>query len=175
MELNKNLKSLNIISATREELYEIAAFLNNCWKTEYSKIISPDYLDAMNTDARYDRLLERFDKKTSNFLVMRDSDRLIGVAIFGKSCIDNYPYDGEITSVYLHHDYIGRGYGHTLFTKAETELSAQKYTYFILDVFSDNLRAISFYQKHGYEKVAEKSIKLGEKDYPLSVFRKKHL
>jgi hypothetical protein len=31
-----------------------------------------------------------------------------------------------------------------------------------------------FYQKHGYEIVDNRTVKLGEKDYPLTVFRKKN-
>lgn len=36
-----------------------------------------------------------------------------------------------------------------------------------------NIRTFNFYQKHGYEVVDDRTVKLGEKDYPLTVFRKK--
>jgi len=104
---------------------------------------------------------------------MYDKDKLIGASVFGKSFTDGYPDDGEISAIYLQHDYIGKGHGHALFTKIEEALSAKKYTHFVLDVLSENIRAVSFYQKHGYETVDDRSIKLGDRDYPLTVFRKK--
>jgi cupin 2 domain-containing protein len=97
---------------------------------------------------------------------------LTGVAIFGKSYIDGYSDDGEISAIYLSRDYIGKGYGHTLFTKAENMLRDKGYKHFILDVFSENVSAIAFYQKHGFEKIDERSIRLGGEDYPIIVMRK---
>ena len=163
-----------ITAATREELFEIAAFLNDCWKVEYREIISPDYLDSMSDDEKYNKLLARFDEQLLDFLVMRDAGKLIGVSIFGKSYTDGYPDDGEIMAIYLRHDYIGNGHGHALFAEVEAALSARGFAYFVLDVLSENNRAIAFYKKHGYEIVAERTISLGENDYPLTIFRKKN-
>jgi ribosomal protein S18 acetylase RimI-like enzyme len=170
----KNLQPLEIVNTTREELYEVAAFLDDCWRTEYRGIISADYLAAMSASDRHEKLLARFDETASDFLVVRDAGRLVGVAIFGKSYTDGYPDDGEISAIYLHHDYIGKGHGHALFAEVEAALAARGYGNFVLDVLSENTRAAAFYKKHGYENVAERTIRLGEQDYPLTVFRKTH-
>jgi len=126
----------------------------------------------MKTDDRYEKLLTKYDEKTSAFLVMRDVGKLVGAAVFGKSNTDGYPDDGEISAIYLYRDYIGKGHGHNLFAQAEAVLAAKGYRDFILDVLSDNIRAIAFYQKHGYKKVTERSIRLGVNDYALTVMRK---
>ena len=161
-----------ITVAKRDELYEISVFLNACWRATYNEIISPEYLDALSDDDKYEKLLKRFDENPSDFLIMRYANELIGVAIFGKSYTEGYLDDGEISAIYIHQDYIGQGYGHALFTEAERMLSEKGYTNFIVDVLSDNTNAIVFYQKHGYEIVAERSIDLGGIDYPLTVLRK---
>ena len=168
----KNLMPPQITAANREELYEIAVFLDDCWKVEYREILPSDYLDSLSADERYQKLLSRFDETPLDFLVMRDAGRLVGVSIFGKSYTDGYPNDGEISAVYLRHDYIGKGHGHSLFAQVEAALTARGYAYFVLDVLNGNNRAIAFYQKHGYEIVAERTICLGDIDYPLTVFRK---
>jgi ribosomal protein S18 acetylase RimI-like enzyme len=170
----KNLQPFEITAARREELYEVAAFLDDCWRTAYRGIISSDYLDSMSVDVRYEKLLARFVETPENFLVMNEADRLIGASVFGKSYTDGYPDDGEISAIYLRQDYIGKGYGHALFAKVEATLAARGYVYFVLDVLSTNTRAIAFYQKNGYSIVAERTVRLDAKDYPLTVFRKKN-
>ena len=164
--------SIRIEHAKRDELYEIAAFLNACWQMEYSQIVALDFLGDMSVKERHEKLLIRFDEDASGFLAMRDAERMIGAAVFGKSFTEGYPDDGEISAIYLHHDYIGKGYGHTLFTKIEQILTGNGYTDFILDVLSENKRAVNFYIAHGYKKVADRYVRLGEKEYPLTVFRK---
>ena len=167
--------SMKITYATRDEIFEVAAFLDACWKAEYSKIVAPDFLGDLSVDKRHEKLSARFDEGTSAFLIMRDGERMIGASVFGKSFTEGYLEDGEISAIYLHHDYIGKGYGHALFTKIERDLAAKGYSHFVLDVLSANTRAVSFYEKHGYEKVDERSITLGAHDYPLTVFRKKNI
>jgi len=166
---------ISIKNAARDELYEVSVFLNLCWKAEYSGLVEPDFLGDLSDEKRHEALLGRFDEGTSDFFVMRDGDELIGAAAFGKSYTGGYLEDGEISAIYLRRDYIGKGCGHALFTKIEEALSAKGYSYFVLDVLSGNVRAVDFYKKHGYEIVDERSVKLGEREYPLTVFRKKNL
>jgi ribosomal protein S18 acetylase RimI-like enzyme len=44
----------------------------------------------------------------------------------------------------------------------------------VLDVLSQNNRAVKFYEKHGYAAVDKRFVTLGVKDYPLTVFRRKN-
>ncbi|MDR2712609.1 MAG: GNAT family N-acetyltransferase [Clostridiales bacterium] len=164
---------ISIMPAKRDELYDISEFLNDCWKATYGQIVDPVYLDNLSVAERYERMLARFDDGIADFYICRDGDSIIGAAVFGKSFTDGYLDDGEITAIYMRHDYIGKGYGHELFSKAEEVLVTKGYSYFVLDVLSGNTCAISFYQKHGYEHVDDRIIKLGERDYPLAIFRKK--
>jgi ribosomal protein S18 acetylase RimI-like enzyme len=158
--------------ARRDELYEVAVFLDACWRAEYGKIVAADFLGDMSVEARHEKLLERFDNEQSRFLVLRAGDEMAGASVFGKSLMEGYEDDGEISAIYLRHDYIGKGYGHLLFSKIEQALSLAGYENIMLDVLSQNSRAVSFYEKHGYTRVADRFVKLGEKEYPLAVYRK---
>lgn len=160
---------IQIRYAGRDDIYRIAAFLNDCWKTAYRQIVSADYLDAMSIEERNKGLFKRFDEDASEFLMMFDGDELIGAAVFGKSFTEEYEEDGEVSAIYLRENYIGKGYGHQLYMNMEQALSAKGFTNYILDVLTDNARAIKFYLAHGYEKVADRYIRLDEIDYPLVV------
>ncbi|MCL2109580.1 MAG: GNAT family N-acetyltransferase [Oscillospiraceae bacterium] len=165
---------MNVIikHAKRDEIHEIAVFLDTCWKSEYRGIVADDYLDSMSSDERHKALIKRFDENASDFLIMTENNRLIGAAVFGKSFIEGFESGGEISAIYLHKHYIGKGYGHKLFAEIERLLAEKFYPYFILDVLKNNTRAFEFYTKHGYEKVAERWFEMGGKDYPILIMRK---
>jgi len=175
--IRKNIVNsrIQICHAGRDDICRIAAFLNDCWKVTYRKIISDDYLDTMSIEERKERLLKRFDEGVSDFLMMFDGNNLFGAAVFGKSFTEGYEEDGEITSIYLHENYIGKGYGHTLYKEIEQALTAKGYSNFVLDVLTNNIRAIKFYQSHGYLKVADRHVRLGKTDYPMIIMRKKNV
>jgi len=160
--------------AQRGDLYQISTFLDHCWRNTYQTIVSDNYLATMSMETRYAGLCKRYDEKTSRFLMMSDGDLLIGVTVFGKSFTKGYGDDGEISAIYLHQDYIGKGIGHRLFEKTEQALTVMGYTHFVLDVFTANTRARQFYLNHGYEIVDERMFPLGETEYPMTILRKEN-
>ena len=165
-------KALKIRIASRDEIYAVAKFLHEVWQTEYQNIVADDYLDTMSVNERHTGLLDKYDEGVWEFFAMQDDDRIVGASVFGKSFVEGFPDDGEIAAIYLHSDYIGKGYGHRLFAEIERALTQKGYTRFILDVLSNNKRALGFYLAHGYSIVAERQVRLGESDYPLTILRK---
>jgi hypothetical protein len=71
--------------AKREEIPDIAAFIDSAWRAAYRHILAPEYLASMRVEERIKGLLERFDSSLSQFLRMRDDSGIVGVAVFGKS------------------------------------------------------------------------------------------
>ena len=165
--------SVEIRQAGRDDLYNTAVFLDDCWREVYRDIVSDVFLGAMSPEERHKGLIKRYDDGSSDFWMMLDNERLIGAAVFGKSFTEGYENDGEISAIYLHKDYIGKGHGHNAFVRIEQALRDKGYANLVLDVLSANSRAIDFYLKHGYKKVADRTIKLGESEYPLTILRKK--
>ena len=163
---------IQIRQAGRDDIFRISTFLDDCWKTAYRGIISDAYLDTLPNEERNKGRLQRFDEGGTDFLMMFDDDELIGAAVFGKSFTEGYEDDGEVSAIYLREDCIGKGYGHQLYMSIERALSAKDYNNFVLDVFKDNVRAIRFYQTHGYEIVDDRSIIFGGIDYPFIIMRK---
>lgn len=158
--------------AAREELYDLAIFLDDCWKLSYKGILDQNYLDNLSAHERYQKLLIRYDSKKSDFLLLWDGDKISGVVVYGESTAEMYPDDGEISALYLRADLLGHGYGHALILTAEEALRAKGYTDFVLDVFSENTSAVRFYQDHGYTKAAENIFVLGERLPSFNIMRK---
>ena len=166
-------EAVQIRYAGRDDLYQVAAFLHDCWQAEYRQIVSDDFLDTMTIEERHEGLLKRFDEGSSDFLIMLEDNIMIGASVFGKSFTEGYERDGEISAIYLRHDFIGQGYGHVFFTRIEQELAAKGYDNLVMDLLGGNARALKFYLAHGYEHADDRHIRLGENDYPLVVVRKK--
>jgi ribosomal protein S18 acetylase RimI-like enzyme len=162
-----------VLLAGEDDLPEIAELLNDCWREAYGGIIASGYLANMSTERRLAVLRLNRGAGTHDFLTARVGGKLIGAAVCGKSYIEGYPGDGELSALYVREAYIGKGYGRALLAKAEECLAARGYARLVLDVLRDNSRAVGFYLAHGYETGAESSIKLAGQDYPLLIMTKR--
>jgi len=162
---------MEIRHARRDELREAAALVNNSWQWAYRDILDANYLANISVDERHERALERFDEGDRPILLF-DNGELLGYCRFGKSQTPGYPDDGEVTAIYLREDAVGKGYGHAMLTRAEDDLRAQGYRTLVLDVLSQNTRAIAFYLAHGYVKVADRKHSWGDREYHLDIMRK---
>ncbi|MDR1779077.1 MAG: GNAT family N-acetyltransferase [Clostridiales Family XIII bacterium] len=165
--------AIRIAFAAREEIPDIAALILAAWRSAYRDILPADYLASLSLEERCAGYGKLFDAGHTRFLTLHDGGELIGASVLGRSTTQGYPDDGEVSAIYLREDRIGKGYGHALFEKAEQTLAEMGYTDFILDVFTQNARAIRFYEAHGYEKIEERNMTIDGIDYPpYAVFRK---
>ena len=162
---------MQIRYSERDDLREAAALLIDSWRWSYKDIVDADYLARLSIEARHQRLLKGFGDGLRSLLLF-DGGELLGFCGFGKSLTPGYPDDGEIGAIYLRESAAGKGYGHALLTRAEKELHAQGYQNLVLDVFTQNTRAIKFYLAHGYVKVDDRIHSWGEREYALDIMRK---
>jgi ribosomal protein S18 acetylase RimI-like enzyme len=156
----------------RRDLKQAAALLNACWRWAYKDILDAEVLASLSDKGRYKRLLKGYREGKRPLLLFGDDGALLGICRFRKSRTPGYPDDGEISAIYLREDAVGRGCGHALFTRAEEELRAQGYRNFVLDVLSQNARAIAFYRAHGYTTTGDRVFQRDGKEYPLDIMRK---
>jgi ribosomal protein S18 acetylase RimI-like enzyme len=156
----------------RRDLKAAAALLNACWRWAYKDILDAEVLAGLSDKGRYKRLLKGYREGKRPLLLFGDDGALLGICRFGKSRTPGYPDDGEIGAIYLREDAVGRGCGHALLTRAEEELRARGYRNLVLDVLSQNARAIAFYTAHGYVKAGDSTFTREGKEYPLDIMRK---
>lgn len=81
-------------------------------------------------------------------------NKIIGISSYCKSSLEEYKDWGEIISIYLLPEYIGKGYGKSLLEKAIEKLKAMGFTTIFLWVLEDNHRARHFYKNAVLNSVA---------------------
>ena len=83
-------------------------------------------------------------------MVCIDNGKIVGTSSFCKSRFEQLQGWGEIISIYLLPDYIGKGYGKILIDAVLSELKRQGYEDVFLWVLEENVRARNFYEKYGF-------------------------
>lgn len=116
------------------------------WKFAYKNIIPQDYLDSI-PKGNWVSGLDNHDRKT---LVCIDNGKIIGTSSFCKSRFVQFQDWGEIISIYLLPDYVGKGYGKILMEATLSELKKQGYKNVFLWVLEENNRARAFYEQYGF-------------------------
>ncbi len=116
------------------------------WKYAYQGIIPQDYLDSIPA-GRWASGPDRQDRKT---LVCTDGGGIVGTSSFGKSRLEQFRGWGELISIYLLPDYMGKGYGRILLESAVSELKKHGYEDIFLWVLEENKRARQFYERFGF-------------------------
>lgn len=121
------------------------------WKSAYRGIIPQEYLDSIPEG----RWAPGLDHPGRNTLVCLDNGKIVGTSSFCKSRFEQFQGWGEIISIYLLPDYIGKGYGKILMEAALSELKRQGYENVFLWVLEENNRARNFYEQYGFLPAGE--------------------
>ena len=88
------------------------------WKFAYRGIVPQDYLDSIPPG----RWVPYLDQDGVHSLMMTEDGKLIGTSSYSKSRTAQFHDFGEIISIYLLPEYMGRGYGRLLLEAAVKEL-----------------------------------------------------
>lgn len=124
----------------------ISKIYEESWKYAYQGIIPQEYLDSI-PEGRWVSNLNSTGRKT---FVCICNEKLVGVCSFGKSRYDQFDDWGEIYSIYLLPDYMGKGYGKTLIESAILELKKLGYEDVFLWCLEKNTTARHFYEQFGF-------------------------
>lgn len=125
---------------------EISTIYEQSWKYAYKGIIPQDYLDNIPS-GQWRGVIDHPDRHT---LIMLDGNKIIGTSGYGKSRSADYKNWGEIFSIYLLPEYMGKGYGKSLLKKAVEELKTMGFKTIFLWVLEENHGARHFYETCGF-------------------------
>ena len=129
-----------------DDRMEISKIYEESWKFAYNGIIPQDYLDSISEG----RWVSSLDDRNWKILVCVDDGRIVGTSSFSKSRFEQFQWWGEIISIYLLPEYIGKGYGKILMEATLLELKRQGYENVFLWVLEENIRARDFYERFGF-------------------------
>lgn len=135
-------------SDSREEISNV---YEQSWKFAYKDIIPQEYLESIPS-GQWCGALDNPDRYN---LVMLDGDKIIGTSSYCTSRFEDYKDWGEIISIYILPEYMGRGYGKGLLEQAVEKLKAMGLKNIFLWVLEDNHRARHFYEKFGFKNSGE--------------------
>lgn len=159
---------LLLTEAGIQDIKTIQDIAYKSWPNTYGSILSKEQIDYM-LDLFYSAiaLLQNFNEKGHRFLLVNEGELCIGFASYEH----NYLHENctRLHKIYLLPEAQGKGAGKLLMDTIENLAKQNQSTTISLNVNKFN-RAISFYQKKGFEVVSEEDILL-DHGYKMEDYR----
>lgn len=157
---------LEIRTLTNNDIIDVAEIKVNGWKTAYKGIIDDEYLNSLNIEEQ----AKKFKKYigNDNFAVATQDGKIVGFCrfIYDNSFSSNIDYvDCELTAIYVHPNFKGKGIGTELFQYVLNKFNNQNKSKMILWCLADNINSINFYKHMGGEIQEKKQATIGNKNY----------
>lgn len=129
-----------------DDRFAISRIYEESWKFAYKDIVPQDYLDSIQPG----RWAPYLDREGSYSLVLIENGMIVGTSAYSRSRCPEFEDFGEIISIYLLPQYMGKGYGKNLLDAVVGELAELGFQDIFLWALKKNLRARKFYEKNGF-------------------------
>ena len=155
-----------IRTLTAADVLGAAEIRVNGWKSAYKGIIDDEHLDSLSIEEQ----TKKFEKciGDDNFIVAIQDGKVEGFCrfVYDNSFSPNVDYvDCELTAIYVHPDFKGKGIGTKLFQYVLDQFNNQNKTTMILWCLAANINSIYFYKHMGGEIKKTKLATIGNKNY----------
>lgn len=159
-----------------DDKFAISHVYEASWKYAYKDIIPESYLESIPPG----KWISSLDAKDRNTLVLIENNQIIGTSSYGASRFEDFKDMGEIISIYLLPQHMGKGYGKMLLNAVIENLAALHYQKAFLWILEENHHARRFYERLGFIKsdrfindtIGGKNLK--EVQYILNFDRRQH-
>ena len=157
-----------IRKATQADIPTIAALHIEGWKGAYGGIVDQAYLDSLTVEQRTKDWEGWIAAGESEVFIAEEGGTPAGFVVIGRtktpppgSSPIRPSHSGEVYALYLHPDFWRKGIGTALIKHAARELKDRKHSTVCLWVLDANVRAKSFYEKMGGQKIGNKMFEIG--------------
>lgn len=167
--------SYRIRQATLDDQDRLIEFGRTEFTRTFGHLYRPEDLEAYLSEGYDPSLYEKWltHNQFRLFLAAEtDSNRIVGYVLCGLCTLplENCGFDStysegcrEVKRLYLHPDYFGSNLSSALLKVSLDWLVAEGFANKVyLGVYSENPRAIRFYQKHGFEQIGEYGFVVGD-------------
>ena len=137
--------------ATAEDAGLISHIYASSWRKSYRDLISADYLERLPDEYWVPSMRSWLGSGRLEALMIYEDKQPIGCACYGRGRDEDHGDWGEIVSIYLLPEWMGKGYGKQLFEETMRRLQTQGFTRFYLWMIRGNDRAAGFYTRHGFK------------------------
>ena len=146
------------------------------FKSAFADYNSPHQLQIF-LDSAYNiqKLRSELSNEYSKFIFLYSDDELAGYFKVNESTAQTELHDNaslEIERIYIIETYQGRGLGGYIINKVCEMARESGKRYIWLGVWENNLKAISFYKKHGFYKIGAHSFFVGSDEQTDYIMRK---
>lgn len=132
--------------AANDDPLEISRIYEQSWKYAYKGIIPQEFLDSIPQG----KWVYSLDTQGREHFVCVLDGKLIGTASISASRWESHKDCGEIISIYLLPEFVGKGIGRALFERCVRELESRGFERIILWVLEENRTARHFYERAGF-------------------------
>lgn len=134
-----------------DDRFAVSRIYEESWKTAYKNIVPQNFLDSIEPG----RWAAHLDNGQIHHLLLIEDGAFIGTASYCESRLPAFAGFGEIVSIYLLPEYMGRGLGKKLFETVVERLQKMGFNHIFLWVLEKNYRARKFYEKMGFTSSGE--------------------
>jgi ribosomal protein S18 acetylase RimI-like enzyme len=155
----KNKLEIHPRNWTQADFPSVREILLTTWKDAYHFIPEKDITTHLENYYSEAKLLELFNNHLVKGILAEVEDKLVGwMKLFDDQLADRF----YISSLYVLPQYQGFGIGHMLHLKAEELALKLNYDRIWLGVMKDNIKALDWYKKIGFEFIEEQPFQMGE-------------
>lgn len=129
----------------------VISIVNQNWKNVYTGYVNQELLNDAGCYERGQQLKQDFINHRLSEYVWEESGQILGLLSMGATADVDKASDFEIWRIYIAAEAQGCGIGGRLLAFAEQTAKENGYAEIIIWAFSKNTRAITFYQKYGYQ------------------------
>ncbi len=165
--------ALSLRLARPVDAVPLARIYVEAWRDTYAALLPHRLLAGMSVEHHAARL-ERAIRKGAVLVAEAPRHGVLGLAGFGASRDRGLGFDGEVYTLYVDPDFLGRGVGRALLHGAFAALEVRAFHSCVIWSHSQN-HACYFYQAMGGMRVAERQVMLGGQEVGEVAFGWKRL
>ncbi|MEN6339821.1 MAG: GNAT family N-acetyltransferase [Clostridiaceae bacterium] len=164
------MQVVTIRQAAREDAPVIARIINASWRAAYAGIVPQDALVTLSDEKKQSQLAAGLDRFPEMRYYVLEADGIpFGAASLHPTHDTDLPNTAEFSFFYLLPDCWRSGYGTLLLVHLEHEAKTRGFLRLCCWTLAENVRAIAFYEKHGFRiDGARQVVTIGK---PLEVIR----